>query len=240
MPTPDYRTLVNLAGDWLAVDTQGGYLTWIDTIDQYPDMVSLATMKEFLGIDLSDTSQDAVLAHWISFYSTAVQTECDRVFPATQLNMYWKAPSCPSGVLTACAALTTYHYPIISLDAWYVDDVLQSDVSGLSMDPRHGKIWPTGSGWGFSTMQLTYTAGFSTIPADLLQVVIGSVAQAWQNGGDGGGSAGVGSLKSERLEGIVSLAYYSAPAPGTNGSATAAFAQYGQILDRYRSNHVIL
>jgi hypothetical protein len=55
------------------------------------DLITLAELKVMLGIQSTDTSQDAQLQMWIDQYSDYISTLCNRVFAYEEVRETWRA-----------------------------------------------------------------------------------------------------------------------------------------------------
>ena len=132
-------------------------------------IITLSDLKSFLGI--SDNSKDANLQIFVDSANEFVPRYCRRVFDSTAyVKELYDGPGTNKLILN--------QYPIISIEGiWeYGDPVSERgvytsilDIDGYYIkDPRsgiiyHGLCWQLGRG----SIEVSYTAGYATIPADL-------------------------------------------------------------------------
>lgn len=140
------------------------------------DLCQLADVKSYLGI--SDTNSDTVLSALISQVSAGIESYCNRTF-ASQSYTERRNGGCGSklylmnGPVTAVASLTVNGQAVSAAP----DDVS----GGYVFDSSVLYIRPGGSGpqefyKGVQNVTVTYTAGFTTIPLDVVHAAIAWVA----------------------------------------------------------------
>lgn len=96
------------------------------------------------------------------------------------------------------ASVFLRYFPVASIEAVTIDGV-DGDPAAVRFDPRTGKLFTlTGQQWSedlsgvlyMSRTQITYKAGWATLPADLYEIVLGTVGPMWSAKGGASGAAG--------------------------------------------------
>jgi hypothetical protein len=135
------------------------------------DILTLSEAKLLLGMSTTDTSQDAVLAMWITTFSTMIATYCNRTFAKETVTEIWRE--------TYNGRLFLSHWPIHAAD---VEDVWAGstplDPSEYELEERSGKLSFVANPGGAASMPwlppavVTYTGGYDLpgeAPYDLKQ-----------------------------------------------------------------------
>jgi hypothetical protein len=91
------------------------------------DLLSLDEVKIALGIDPSDTTQDARLQQWITRSSGQIATLCNRVFAYEEVQESW------TGLGVDCNRVYLSHWPIV-----------EADIKSVSISPSYTILDPTG------------------------------------------------------------------------------------------------
>jgi hypothetical protein len=147
-------------------------------------LVSLDDAKLALGIDPSDTSQDAMLTQQIDAVSRAINNYCDRVLAVQSYR---------DQIREACGfwgePIITRQYPIV-LDSGGVPLVtITEDGAALAstyyeVSPETGALYrltdsAAASGWAAALLVVDYTAGFDPIPADIQGAAFEWLTMRW-------------------------------------------------------------
>ena len=200
------------------------------------DLVTLAELKTAAGLDPTDTSMDPQLEMYISNYSDAVATLCNRVFAYEEVAEIWR---CTNVDLTnGMKRLFVSHWPI-DLTA----ELTLESPTGTALDPttyvveqRSGKIEML-STWA-EPITVTYSGGYhlpDEAPPALKQAVGIAVrdAQAMAQRMATGGS-GIRSLthRENRVQFFDPLAVLSKTTSGATGGGFVPPAVYA-LLSRY-------
>jgi len=158
------------------------------------DLTTLTKVKTYLGI--SDSDSDTLLGTLIDAASKAIKNYCHDNFDSTEYTEYHDGPRTEDLVLK--------HRPIISItDIWddpdrdYEDgDKLDADDDDYVSYADEGIIRAEAHTWneGNKNIKITYTAGYTSIPADVDLSCQIQVAY-WYNRADKGADA----ADSERL-----------------------------------------
>lgn len=155
-------------------------------------LVSLAEVKTALGIANASAEQDVFLSRMISLADETARDYCGRWFNSAQFVETWWAPR----------KVTTREYPIISIDLVTADGTTITPAS-LRIDARRGRLWrPDGDAMDWQAtdkLEVTYTAGYATIPAPIQEwcfLMIESKWRAWgSNRGLEPGGAQISAVK---------------------------------------------
>lgn len=128
------------------------------------DILTLAEAKTLLGMSTTDTSQDVVLAMWITTFSTMMATYCNRVFAKETVTETWRE--------TFNGRLFLSHWPIKAGDVESVSDgSVLLDPSGYELEGKSGKLSFVANPGGATSMPwvtptvVTYTGGY-VLPAE--------------------------------------------------------------------------
>ena len=119
-------------------------------------LTTIEAVRQQLGLDPSDTSQDAVLARMINSASDAIRTYCDRDFARAQRADRLEGPGRPVLLLPL--------YPVIRVESVTADGIpvlpeeYDVDVQAGRL-VRRGGSWPGGPGL---TVEVVYEAGYIT------------------------------------------------------------------------------
>ena len=150
-------------------------------------LTSLDKVKEFLG--LTDTSQDSLLGTLLDGVSDAIETDCRR---AIALGTY-------SEKLDILEDYTedfmVANYPVRSVVALTDNGTLMVDVTNYYWETQgYFHRYPEDYYWttGLRKVEITYTAGYATIPDDIQLLAQKLVAQVYN-------SLGTGGFESERI-----------------------------------------
>ncbi len=150
-----------------------------------PDLTTLLNVKTYMQI--SDSSQDTVLARLISAFSQWFLTQVNR--GALLQSSYTEQRNGQGG-----DSITTLYWPIQAVTSLTVDGVtIPPSVTQSNAPPTPGyvfdsfTIWLTGGGFnglpglyrfnrGRGNVQIVYEAGYPSVPLDIEQAVIDQVA----------------------------------------------------------------
>lgn len=119
-------------------------------------LTTIDVVREQLGLDPEDTSQDALLARMINGASDAIRTYCDRDFARARRRDRFEGSGGPVLLLPL--------YPVVSVESVSVNgEVVPSD--DYDVDAATGRIirraglWPLGSGL---VVEVVYEGGYIT------------------------------------------------------------------------------
>ena len=125
-------------------------------------LVSLDEVKQELGIDPADTSQDARLQRYINQSSAQIHTYTQRIFPLQTYRNRFLADHAPVRGLILSA------WPVTEIVALTEDGVALTD---YELNATPGLIWRQGwdcyGGWHGRETVVDFTAGYADIPDDI-------------------------------------------------------------------------
>ena len=126
-----------------------------------PNIVTLAEVRDFLKIDVGDTSQDAFLSSLILVSSTALETYLDRYVNKRRIVEVFNGNTGP---------LILTHSPIIQVVTILDGYAAAVPLIDVDMHPIHGAIYPKNpdrSDLFIGRYEVTYDAGweYAAIPA---------------------------------------------------------------------------
>lgn len=205
-------------------------------------LIALDDMKNYLGIPLLDTSNDAFLTLNIQVVSDAIEGYCKRKFAsATYTQTFYKNKfqSIPD-------SLPLYHYPLVSI-ASVVEKDEDAEPGTPVTDYRYHN--PTGileKNWGrfFANGNMVvaeYVAGYAVIPA-LIQSVTYSLVQERYNKRMSGVSLDFGSdVQRISVPGVISIDFdYSLNNNERKTHFGTILGSHINVLDSYASERHIL
>jgi hypothetical protein len=151
--------------------------------DSY-DLATLDEIKAMIGIAPTDTSEDAVLAIWITQYSDIIATLCNRVFAYEQVQETWRGDTKPYDTDSGRIFLT--HYPVSPTDIVSVTGPDGSDLSqSYELEQKSGKMQFFNISWS-EPIRITYSGGYllpDDAPPALKQALalLVQIARVWQS-----------------------------------------------------------
>lgn len=132
-------------------------------------LATLAQFKSHLGWKDSDTSKDAKLTLFLDAASEWLNSYCERRFESQEYTELFRGNN--SNVLNP------QHYPITVIDELRISSdrewsnavtLVPATDYGISSDGLFVTYYATVFPRGFDNVRLIYTAGFTTIPSDLI------------------------------------------------------------------------
>lgn len=146
------------------------------------DLTTVASVKQYLGIKNTDTTADTLLTWLVTAVSKWILTQLGRDIQQTTYTEVVNGDDTQS--------LTLANQPVVSvLDPGGVvvnGDVIPKRVTTLPGDTGwvllNGRLLLVGYYfvWGFGNCQITYTAGYATVPEDLAQATIHMVGEVYR------------------------------------------------------------
>ena len=197
------------------------------------DLVTLDQAKTMLGIDASDTSQDAAIQQNITAVSAAINRYCDRVFVQ---QVYRDQYRYVCNWLAAGEPLRTRQFPIATDAtglplATVTSDGAVLDAAMWEADTESGTFYAIDGAivdaWTGTTILIDYTGGFDPVPADVQAAALEWVAARYYSVGREPG------LRSETIPDLIEQSWDSA---GSAASASATMIPPGVegLLHTYR------
>jgi len=137
------------------------------------DLTTLATVREYLRLEVSETSHDALLTRLITSASDWFKAAVDRQIASASVSETW------SGVGETIKYLS--EYPVISVASVTVDGSAipaRTTGNGYVYDATTGKLELVGYTFtaGNVNCAVVYTAGWTVVPLDIEQTVVEAVA----------------------------------------------------------------
>jgi hypothetical protein len=135
------------------------------------NLCTLADVKTYLGI--TDTNSDAVLTAMVTNVSALIESYCNRTFASTA---YVETRNGTGGM-----QLFMRQGPVISVSAVSIDGIAQVPAptpTTLGYIVDEDTIWLRNAAFtrGIQNVTVSYTAGYGSIPADVIQSCIEVVA----------------------------------------------------------------
>ena len=142
------------------------------------DLTTRDALKRYLGIDLSDTSQDLLLYDLIDYASERIESYCARRFASAELTQYADGSGTSELVLTRrpVSELTSVR---VDADREFAAET-ELDDSEVVLYPDSGVVLRDGAAFpeGNRNVRIEYTAGYATVPDDLALACV-KLAAAW-------------------------------------------------------------
>ena len=211
--------------------------TVITPADSY-DLATLIEIKTMVGISLTDTSEDAMLAMWITQYSDMIATMCNRVFGYETVIETWRADTKPFDTDNGRVFLT--RYPVVATDIQSVTGPDGTDLSGgYELESASGKLQFFNTCWS-EPIRISYSGGYNLpeeAPPALKQALgmLVQLARVWQSRGM---TAGVRSI-SHRESRVQYFDIFSEMSKmGGPGPMSAAYSMINSLLYKYTRFYV--
>jgi len=145
------------------------------TLDQYA-LVTLDNVREALGFTVTESGDDSLLTNLINRVSTRIETYCRRKFKVRSYTEYHDGDGSPEVLVD--------NYPIVSVDSLWDDtdraftdsandliasgDYIKYETEGAIRLFNNETVFQT----GWQNIKVTYSGGYTTIPADIEQASI--------------------------------------------------------------------
>ncbi len=203
-------------------------------------MVTLAEIKTYLGI--STTANDAFLVSQEAIVAAAIEGYCRRVFSSTEYVQRFYKEDYKSGE----DSLSLFQYPLIEIDTIeeFTDDVLQEDITEF-VRPHYPTSTLTNTEDYFffhgEEVVVTYTAGYTTIPADVTGVLY-SIIEERYNKKLSGISLNFGTdVQRISIPGTISVDFdYSLQSNERKIAWGTILGNHVNILDNHRSERSVI
>lgn len=151
---------------------------------QVYDLTTLAAVKTELSI--TSGADDAFFKSLISRASAAAANYCNRVFPVeTVTDDIWSQRSPTRYIVPGTfAPLTLSRFPVTEVTALTENSVALVDETDFRIDYDKGQLirlnaLGTPIPWSVYPISVTYSAGYATIPYDVVDAVIRMVKNRW-------------------------------------------------------------
>ena len=213
-------------------------------------LVTLDAMKNYLGIDPADTSQDQFLTDQINLISSTVENYCRRKFESSSYvqTFYYSD-------FSGDKELFMFHYPVSAVSS--VKEITDSipavenivDPSEYRIKKESGSIKRIYSGipsnWfmnldSIGKIEISYTAGYSSIPLEIQSVVFSLVAERYNKKTSGISIDFGNDVQRVSIPGTISIDFdYSLQANDRNNAFGMILGNYANVLDYYRSERTV-
>jgi len=211
-------------------------------------LVTLADMKAYLGIDSGDTSYDAFLTLQIQIISEAIESYCRRKFTsATYIQkFYYEEMMEKSKVIDT---LQLYHYPTSAVSEVAEIEDSTSEITILAANEyrvNSSVAWVSRKNYqdffqSGNIVQVTYTAGYTTIPFTIQNAVYSLVKERYNKNINGIDLNFGSDVQSISIPGTISVAYdYSLQNNERKTAFGAILGNYVNTLDYFRSERAVI
>jgi hypothetical protein len=207
-------------------------------------------MKLYLGI--TDTTKDTFLNQQIALISDTIEAYCSRKFASTQYIQTFYREELEDLGLTV-NEVVCYHFPLISVDN-IITKQLDTDVGEAVTDYRIHK--PSAKiikkrfltsytlplfYYGNNILEVTYTAGYATIPATVTQVVYDLVKERFNKMTNGIDLNFGSDVQSIAIPGVINIQYDFKLQNNKRDSAFGVIlGNSANVLDFYRSERAVV
>jgi hypothetical protein len=203
-------------------------------------LITLDEAKEYLGIPLSDESQDAFLTMEIKVLSEAIEGYCGRKFLEDDYTQtfYWE-----DFRDSPVKDLPLYHYPVTDIDSVEENGVeMDSDLYRLR---KASGILVASYGNTFFREQgeivVSYSAGYEEAPAPVLSVIYGLLTERYNKKVNGVGLSFGSDVQQISIPGVINVAFdYSLQANERKSAFGTILGNYINVLDSYCSERVVV
>jgi hypothetical protein len=192
--------------------------TIVTPADDY-DLIDLATLKTLLGV--TATTWDAVFALWITQASTTAQnfTGNPFVIEARQDQIWPRKDGVPWTVRPDLNTLELARWPLTAVDSVVeqIAGLAKTLVAGTDFlaDNEHGWLYRLDregrpKDWAPDPVTVAYSAGYETIPADVVDAIASMVKIRWF------AQTRDPMIRSSNIEGVAETSYWFASGPGAD------------------------
>lgn len=191
-------------------------------------LTSVADVKELLGIDSGDSTKDNLIIRKINQATTLIENYCQRRFASTvYTDVEYDSPDSDTLVLS--------QRPVTSFTSLGVRDGPENlsswstvETQDYFVDTAAGILKLNFNTYGaWNRYRVTYTAGYTTIPADLGEAAATLAAYLVDNGVSGTGVK-------RKKEGQREIEYFESGPSNTGGSLLESLG-LDDILEPYRN-----
>lgn len=191
------------------------------------DLIGLLDVKEELGI--TSTTSDSKLQRWITATSQRFASICNTVFPEQVYSERFRLGAhAHAGYFRG--PLLLRRQPVTAILSITEDDTALVEDTDFETDLESGLVYRLSAGnryrWHASAVNVSYSAGYYPIPADLADAVITIIRHRWATSGRDP------LLRSQTIEGVGSEAYW-VPLSGGPGDLPPDLQPVKDTLDRY-------
>lgn len=189
------------------------------------DLTTLAVVKAELSI--SGTTEDTAIATWITQASQAAAEYCNRVFPSETVAETFRERES----FVKHDRIVLARFPVSAVASVVEDSTALVVGTDYEIDKDRGFLYRLSAGvnvdWSFTSLVVTYTAGYATLPVLLGRAAISLVKLLRAN------ATRDPSLRSENiLSGLYSYTLFN---PGSDFAAGGMPADITAQLDFYRN-----
>jgi hypothetical protein len=193
------------------------------------DLTNLSAVKTELGITTG--ADDDFLRSLISRASAAAASYCNRVFPVETVTDEILAQRMPTRFVIpgTFEPLTLSRWPVTAVNAALEDSIEVDEGTDFRTDYAKGQLirlrasgLPTA--WPVCPISVTYSAGYATIPADVVDAVVRMVKNRWFN------RTRDATLKQQTIPGVIEQQFWIA----TGAEAGAMTPDVTDLLDAYK------
>lgn len=203
-------------------------ITTVATAATSTDLTTLAAVKAEL--DIQTGGQDDILKRYIASASAAVAQHCNRVFPVESLvDRFVPVSDSSRGLLVGPRGpLQLSRWPIVDVTSVTEDGSALAEDSDFIGVERPGQLirldGDRAKSWSNTEIEVTYSAGYATIPSDLEDAVIRMVTKRYSAKGRDP------NLKQQNIPGVLEQSWWIA----TGSQAGNMTPDIVDILEAYR------
>jgi len=199
-------------------------------------LVTLNETKAYLGITLTMTEFDSFLTQQVTLLSNAIEGYCGRKFGlATYIQTFYEDEMDIDSKHPT--KLPLYHYPITTITSVLEGTAPETTANTTYRLHRPSATLTNTTGWfNGGNVQVTYEAGYASIPEVLKQVVYSLVQQAYNKKKNGVTLDFGNDVQSISIPGVMSIAYdYSLQNNDRKSTYGMYLSGYLNVLNIYRS-----
>jgi len=204
-------------------------------------IVTLAQMKTYLGETTTD--YDDFLTQQLAVVNNSIENYCGRKFdPLTYIQTFYR-DSIEQNIVPS---ISLFHYPVTAITTIQNEDA--ETYTNYRLKGNSGKLTATNdsgykSCWfqNYNQLEVTYDAGYTTMPPELQQVVYSIVAESY-NKKKAGIDVGFGNnVQRISVAGVMSLDFdYTLNSNERKNGFGMILGDWLNVLDYYRSERPVL
>lgn len=204
-------------------------------------LVSLDEFKDYVGI--TSVTEDDFLTGHIAVVSEAIEAYCRRKFlSASYVQTFYQ-----DDFAKETNSIALFHYPVSAIASATLD-LQPIDSSDYRLNLKAGVVvFPKGIYWSQSSTSsdpakliVTYTAGFSVIPATIKHVVCSLTQEAYNKKKAGIGLSFGSDVQRVSIPGTLSIDFdYSLSTNDRSSAFGTILGNFANVLDYHRSERIV-
>jgi hypothetical protein len=203
-------------------------------------LITLNETKDYLGIPLVDTTYDAFLTLQLGIVSEAIEEYCNRKFNQTSYVQTFYLQD-----VSYTNQLPLFHFPLIGTPTVEEVDLL-GNITAVTDFRYHSPTATLTKNFGRffnfgQQLNVTYTAGYATIPAPVLGVLYGILQERYNKKANGIDINFGSDVQRISIPGTISIDFdYSLAGNDRKSPLGNILGNHMNVLDAYRSERSVV